>query len=185
MLEGLRDTLADDEYVAALEIVCRWLERERMRPVSANASGPAPGGCQVSEPPVELLLSRLEGVRRSGSGWVARCPAHEDRTPSLSVARADDGRVLLHCHASCPTDRVLAEIGLAWADLYDQPSSARSRRTTPAVVTREEADYIGPGGEPHKLRPPLTKADFDSDHEFDLYVTWRVGDGRLPPRRTA
>jgi putative DNA primase/helicase len=39
-------------------------------------------------------------ARRSGSGWMARCPAHDDRNPSLSIREAD-GKVLLHCHAGC------------------------------------------------------------------------------------
>jgi len=53
--------------------------------------------------PLELLLSKLPGVRKSGSGWSARCPAHDDRHASLSVSSSDDGRVLLHCHAGCDT----------------------------------------------------------------------------------
>jgi len=39
-------------------------------------------------------------ARRSGSGWMARCPAHDDHNPSLSI-REVDGKVLLHCHAGC------------------------------------------------------------------------------------
>jgi DNA-binding transcriptional regulator YiaG len=44
--------------------------------------------------PVSVVLGRLDLVRKSGKGWMARCPAHEDRTPSLSVSEGDDGRVL-------------------------------------------------------------------------------------------
>jgi putative DNA primase/helicase len=40
------------------------------------------------------------GGRRSGSAWMAKCPAHEDSTPSLSL-REDGGKILLHCHAGC------------------------------------------------------------------------------------
>ena len=39
-------------------------------------------------------------ARRSGSGWVAKCPAHEDSNPSLSIGEKD-GKVLVHCHAGC------------------------------------------------------------------------------------
>jgi hypothetical protein len=63
-------------------------------------------------------LSRLERVRRSGSGWVARCPAHEDRSPSLSVREGGEGRVLVYCHAGCPTEDVVAAIGLTMRDLF-------------------------------------------------------------------
>jgi hypothetical protein len=41
---------------------------------------------------VEAILARLQAVRRSGRGWVAHCPAHEDRSPSLSVREGWDGR---------------------------------------------------------------------------------------------
>lgn len=65
------------------------------------------------------LLSRLDGVRQSGPGrWLARCPAHDDRGPSLSVREMDDGRVLVHCFAECPIHDVLDALGLAMADLY-------------------------------------------------------------------
>jgi hypothetical protein len=68
--------------------------------------------------PVGLVLDRLAGVRRSGSGWVARCPAHDDRRPSLSIAEGEDGRVLLYCHAGCATRDVVAAMGLRMADLF-------------------------------------------------------------------
>src|SRR5262249_27396640 len=45
-------------------------------------------------------LARALEARRSGSSWMAKCPAHEDRNPSLSI-REVDGKVLLHCHAGC------------------------------------------------------------------------------------
>jgi len=59
------------------------------------------------------LLDRLEGVKQTGPGrWLAGCPAHKDRSPSLSVRELDDGRVLLHDFAGCATDDVLTAVGL-------------------------------------------------------------------------
>jgi putative DNA primase/helicase len=46
-------------------------------------------------------LAAMLNARPSGRGWVARCPAHADRTPSLSIREAEDGRLLLHCFAGC------------------------------------------------------------------------------------
>ena len=43
---------------------------------------------------IEELLTRLEGVKRSGNGWSAKCPAHRDRNASLSIADGDKGIVL-------------------------------------------------------------------------------------------
>lgn len=67
----------------------------------------------------EELLSRLEGVRSRGAGqWSARCPAHDDRSPSLSVRETSDGRLLLHCFGGCPIDEVVGAVGLELASLF-------------------------------------------------------------------
>lgn len=52
-------------------------------------------------------LARALGGRRNGSGWMARCPAHDDREPSLSIRGTFDGRVLVRCHAGCDQARVV------------------------------------------------------------------------------
>jgi putative DNA primase/helicase len=66
---------------------------------------------------VAVLLGRLEGLRPQGPhSWMARCPAHDDKDPSLSVALRD-GRVLLHCFAGCSPEAVLEAVGLTWRDL--------------------------------------------------------------------
>lgn len=65
----------------------------------------------------DTLLSRLEKVKRTGRGsWLACCPAHEDRSPSLSIAERDD-RVLLHCFAGCAALEVLESVGLDFSDV--------------------------------------------------------------------
>jgi hypothetical protein len=76
------------------------------------------------------LLDRLDRVRRTGDGrWLARCPAHDDRGPSLSVRETADGRVLLHCFAGCEVADVLAALGYTWADLYPpRPTDLNARR---------------------------------------------------------
>jgi len=67
------------------------------------------------------LLSRLERVRKTGNGrWTCRCPAHEDKGPSLAVRELDDGRILLHCYAGCETQSVLDAVGLAFEDLFPE-----------------------------------------------------------------
>jgi putative DNA primase/helicase len=52
---------------------------------------------------------------------MARCPAHTDKTPSLSIGETDNGAVLLHCHAGCDTGDVLSAIGLSLRDLFEKP----------------------------------------------------------------
>jgi hypothetical protein len=69
----------------------------------------------------EALLSRLHGVRRTGAGrWIARCPAHDDRTPSLSIRELDDKRILLHCFGGCSVHDVLAAVGLDFDALFPE-----------------------------------------------------------------
>jgi hypothetical protein len=67
------------------------------------------------------LLERLDGVRKTGSDkYVARCPAHADKTPSLSVREMSDGRVLIHCFGGCETEDVLAAVGLTFRDVMPE-----------------------------------------------------------------
>ena len=72
----------------------------------------------------DLLLARLDHVRQTGPGrWIARCPAHEDRGPSLSIRELPDGTVLVHDFAGCEPQAVLDTVGLAFSDLYPRHSS--------------------------------------------------------------
>jgi putative DNA primase/helicase len=56
------------------------------------------------------IIAKALGGRKAGGGWTARCPAHDDRTPSLSICDADDGKVLIRCHAGCDQERVIATL---------------------------------------------------------------------------
>ena len=70
---------------------------------------------------IDALLSRLDGIRGTGHGkFVARCPAHDDRSPSLSVSEGDNDTVLIHCFSGCDTEDVLSAVGLTFSDLYPE-----------------------------------------------------------------
>lgn len=72
---------------------------------------------------VSRLLARLGTVRKTSPvSWLALCPAHEDRRPSL-VIRSDDDRVLVHCFAGCEIGAVLASVGLSLSDLFERPTT--------------------------------------------------------------
>jgi hypothetical protein len=61
-------------------------------------------------------------VRETGPGrWIAKCPAHKDRNPSLSIRELDDGRILLNDFAGCPTTDVIAALGMQMIDLFPEP----------------------------------------------------------------
>lgn len=94
-------------------------------PTKENAARQLAGGSGVktlatnyTNEPVERLLSRLEKVRKSGHGWTARCPAHEDRTASMSVTTGEDGRALCHCFAGCKAADIVAALGMEIGDLF-------------------------------------------------------------------
>lgn len=89
----------------------------------SQRSEDASGLRQLYGPPIEMILSRLDGVRRSGRGWQARCPSHEDRHASLSISEGDDRRVLLHDHAGCDSGSAQA----AWNICGDDAREAAPR----------------------------------------------------------
>ena len=70
---------------------------------------------------IESLISRLDGVKETGHGkYVARCPAHDDKSPSLAIKECSDGRILIHDFAGCETENVLAAIGLNFSDVMPE-----------------------------------------------------------------
>ncbi|SFN69419.1 hypothetical protein SAMN05216386_1654 [Nitrosospira briensis] len=70
---------------------------------------------------VDRLLSLLSNVKQTGPGrFVACCPAHDDKHPSLAIRELDDGRVLLHDFSGCSTSDVLAAVGLTLEDLFPE-----------------------------------------------------------------
>lgn len=55
-------------------------------------------------------IAKALGGRRSGGTWMARCPAHDDASPSLSISASSDGKVLVCCHAGCNQREVIAAL---------------------------------------------------------------------------
>jgi len=107
---------------------------------------------------LETILARLQGVRRNGAGHIARCPAHEDRSPSLGIAEGRDGRVLLNCFAGCPPENVVHALGLTMRDLFsDSPpqlESAEARAARHAVACA--ASDLRRRLTPHERELPVT-----------------------------
>lgn len=81
--------------------------------------------------PIIMMLDALNAVgsvpQKSGSGWSCRCPAHDDKHPSLSIGIGEEGRVLLNCHAGCETKAIMTSLGLEMKDLMPR----RQSTTTP------------------------------------------------------
>lgn len=62
----------------------------------------------IAEPDARAIVDALR-ARKAGNGWSARCPAHDDSNPSLSLTFRD-GKLLVHCHAGCTQDNVLTAL---------------------------------------------------------------------------
>jgi hypothetical protein len=89
------------------------------------------------------LLDRLERVKQTAPGrWLARCPAHDDRSPSLSIRETDDGRVLLHDFAGCSVEDVLTALGLGLSDLFEKPLGHSFAPTHSRISAREALEAV-------------------------------------------
>ena len=85
----------------------------------------------MTAPPATRLMERFPDARPNGRGWTVKCPAHEDHNPSLSISQVEDGHMLVHCHAGCSVESVLAAIDLTMHDLF--ASDGRPTCPTPEV----------------------------------------------------
>jgi putative DNA primase/helicase len=81
-------------------------------------------------------IAHALGGRKAGSGWTARCPAHDDRKPSLSLRDSDSGMVLVRCHAGCEQEQVIAALRMRglWTE---RGVRSYSRRAASPVVDRQ------------------------------------------------
>ena len=87
------------------------------------------------------VLAHFPHVRRSGAGWQARCPAHEDRTPSLTISEGDDGRTLVHCHAGCTAEDIAAAVGLTLRDLFVDIAPASTKKSSVVAQYRYHDEH--------------------------------------------
>lgn len=80
-------------------------------------------------------------VNRRGNRIMAQCPAHPDRTPSLSISPGTNQPVVLKCHAGCTTPDILTALDLTWKDISNPTHTPTP--TPPATYT-----YTNPDGTP-------------------------------------
>ena len=91
---------------------------------------------------VKDILDRLPGFKKTSNGWQAKCPAHGDKNPSLTISEGAEGRILLHCHAGCSLEKVCAALNITDKDLFQTNGHANSSASK-IVATY---DYTGPDG---------------------------------------
>lgn len=147
--------------------------------------------------PLDVIV-QLTGARKVGASWRARCPAHDDKTPSLTITRGSQQPVVLYDHAGCRADEIVAALGLPEdfliredADLppdRDAPyvtivSGRREQPSAPArpanghdrsVVARHAYTVRAPWGDPVAIHDRIEYADGSKS------MPWRWADGTLP-----
>lgn len=107
----------------------------RLHQRAANYSRPSPAA---------QLLPLLSGVRSTGDGrWIARCPAHDDKRPSLSIREIDDGTLLLHCFAGCDALSIVQAVGLTLADLFPDGRESYSSPARPRIPAADILKCLG------------------------------------------
>jgi 5S rRNA maturation endonuclease (ribonuclease M5) len=94
--------------------------------------------------PIEKVYNALDrhdcnprGEPNSRRQIEARCPAHDDRTASLSLSEGDDDRALVKCFAGCTAADIVTALHLEWEDLFPE----KPERRTPAPPLREVCTY--------------------------------------------
>lgn len=110
---------------------------------------------------IESIAESL-GAKRSGSGYVACCPAHDDKNPSLSISEGAGGKVLYRCHAGCEQSALLAAVRAL--TIREAPSNGPGRKTR-----YEIRDTSG------EVRAIHERLDFPNGSKS---FTWKRPDGR-------
>ncbi len=114
----------------------------------------------INRDPMGLVLDRLEGVRKSGAGWIAKCPAHPDKSPSLSIREGERG-VILRCFAGCSFAAIVDALGLCQSDTFYESLSVpqRRQRATRAVLKGVVAESLVVVCAASPIGPPLNAED--------------------------
>lgn len=121
--------------------------------------------------PLKLVLTRLPKAKRSGNSWSAPCPAHDDHSPSLSIREGNDGRVLLHCHAGCRPENILAAIGLTWSNLFADGLDAETKR---GFLIGKALEKVG---EVELVRQMAANADAPLSEEDQTFLDKKTREG--------
>ena len=86
-----------------------------------------------------LEIARIADARASSNGWIAKCRAHTDRSPSLSIREGRNGKTLVRCFAGCEPAQIAHSFGLQLRDFFADDGSARRKFTEPTVRSRRRA----------------------------------------------
>jgi putative DNA primase/helicase len=127
------------------------------------------------------IVAKALGGRKVGFAWMARCPAHDDRKPSLSIRDGDDGKVLLRCHAGCEQAQVID--ALRARGLWDENRRRQHwfTRFAPRAAANDEPD----GDNAKRTEAALAVWQSAMPADGTLVETYFASRGlHLPPPRT-
>lgn len=135
-------------------------------------------------PETEHFLSLLDGVRKAGSGWVARCPCrNDDSNPSLSVGQGADGRVLVTCHRgmSCNVEEICSSVGLSVSDLMPKKDEfdgfyKQEHKPVQAPKKTEQKNTAPKTIEPPKKQTLVATYDYTDENGTLLFQKLRYVD---------
>jgi len=124
------------------------------------------------------FLARLDGVKQSGSGYIAHCPHHEDKQQSLGINEGTDGRILLNCFAGCETRDIVAAMGLQMKDLFPAGDNIipNGQNSNKSLTVAELAQNKGL---PTDFLQSLEVENF----KYGVKITYRDVKGKLAPRQ--
>ncbi len=92
---------------------------------------------------IDNLLSNFDKVKPTGNGkYLACCPAHNDKSPSLAIKQTDDGKILLHCFSGCQVSDIVATVGLELSDLMPENPSYQKGTKPPRFNKYELFDRL-------------------------------------------
>jgi hypothetical protein len=124
----------------------------------------------MADSPLSTVLERLHDrkLQKSGSGWVALCPGHDDRHKrSLSISQGTDGRVLLKCFSGCAAADVARALGLEMKDLFAGDGAAGLQYTPPRASTA-----AAPAPSTAAETKPELVRDEDDDRRWPIAATY-------------
>lgn len=131
--------------------------------------------------PIDDFLPRLKEVKENKTGWIARCPAHEDKKQSLSVRQAQDGKLLLKCFAGCDNKAIVEAVGLAMRDLFPQKPRA-PKKEKPKTLTL--AELAADKKLPEEFLKEQGVYDFTDYHDNNIVkIAYRLIGGALAARQ--
>jgi AAA domain len=135
---------------------------------------------RVADAPLESVLSRLRGVRRSQHGWLACCPAHKDGEPSLSIGLGDEGHILLKCFAGCSLELIVGAMDMTVAELF--PSTPAVSDPPSKLTQRKKLELVDLAQEKHLPWKYLFRLGVTEQRSGCLHIPYHLQDGTLAPR---